>query len=504
MYRDHAFELLPGHPWYHAGPEPPKRRTLEETIGFAQQVERATKDDKSAAAIKAIISQTGVRFASPFFSLWSGFTLEQIRPDLPHMIQVLGRRHVQAHTGKRDPREVKAAKAPKAGGGSAVFGGEADGGNPVVDEVVGHEEKEEKEEEEAPRVDKVRRKRKASAKVSQRRPAVGGKQRDASGRRTKHRKTNDDSVNLDDYGSDWSSDDARAVAVDEELDFVGELDEEDSVPGGHVDYEVETIMNERGSDAKGDHEYLVLWKHWPVPTWQPASSIQESVLHEVTLWESVRTEKGWPNIDEAAQRRELAVNERAETKRRLMRLRVKDTVTNAADKFIAEKLITPAGFSPRPSQLPCQRISSLKIWDWMRFVEVWGGLYIYHLQLEPDVSKAVLGYLDALRLLLKRRLGPLDRESMHTRVLEALVFMSRDVWPDTEQGCFLHMCLELARDAKRWLPRKPNMLSKERYSSSHKITRHTKNTHRIMFSIVVVFLCAALSGLWGARSNMQP
>ena len=84
----------------------------------------------------------------------------------------------------------------------------------------------------------------------------------------------------------------------------------------------------------------------------------------------------------------------------------------------------------------------------------------------------MLGYLDALRLLLKRRLGPLDRETMHMRVLEALVAMSRDVWPDTEQGCFLHLCLELARDAKRWLPRKPNMLSKERYGSSIKQNLH--------------------------------
>ncbi len=76
MYRDHEFELLPDHPLYRAGPEPPKRRTLEETIGFAQQVERAVKDGKSATAIKAIISNSGVKFASPFFSLWSGFTLE--------------------------------------------------------------------------------------------------------------------------------------------------------------------------------------------------------------------------------------------------------------------------------------------------------------------------------------------------------------------------------------------------------------------------------------------
>ena len=223
----------------------------------------------------------------------------------------------------------------------------------------------------------------------------------------------------------------------------------------------------------------MLWKHWPVPTWESASSIKDSVPHEVTSWESVREEKGWPNIKEAAQRRELAVKERAETKRRLTRMRVKDAVTNAADKFIAEKLITPAGFSPRPSQLPCQRISSLNIWDWMRFVEVWGGLYIYHLHLAPDVSTAVLGYLDALRLLLKRRLGPLDREIMHTRVLEALVLMSRDGWPDTEQGCFLHMCLELARDAKRWLPRKPNMLSKERYRiyiTSNHATYYTRHT----------------------------
>ena len=51
---------------------------------------------------------------------------------------------------------------------------------------------------------------------------------------------------------------------------------------------------------------------------------------------------------------------------------------------------------------------------------------------------------------------------MHLQMLEALVGMSRSVWPDTEQGCFLHLCTEIARDATRWLPRKPNMLSKER------------------------------------------
>ena len=97
----------------------------------------------------------------------------------------------------------------------------------------------------------------------------------------------------------------------------------------------------------------------------------------------------------------------------------------------------------------------------MRFVEVWGVVYIYHLSLKPDVSQAVLTYLDALRSLLKRSLGQKDRDTMHLQMLEALVGMSRSVWPDTER-CFLHLCTEIARDPKRWLPRKPNMLSKER------------------------------------------
>jgi hypothetical protein len=245
----------------------------------------------------------------------------------------------------------------------------------------------------------------------------------------------------------------------------GEPEGDIDVPGGHVDYEVETILNERGSEASGDREFLVLWKRWPVPTWQALE-----LPHEIALWESVRESKGWPNIDEKAQRRELAMQERAEAKRRLGRMRVDDRVTNAADKFIAQKLITPPGFSPRPSQFPCQRISSLKIWDWMRFVEVWGGVYIYQLKLEPDVSKAVLTYLDALRLLLKRSLGQKDRDAMHLQVVEALVGMSRSVWPDTEQGCFLHLCTEIARDAKRWLPRKPNMLSKERCATATQTT----------------------------------
>ena len=486
MYRDHAFELPPDHKWFTAGPEPPKRRTLEETLGFAQQVERAIKDGKSAAAVKAIISQSGVHFTSPFFKLWSGFTLEQIRPDLAHMIQVLGRHHVQAHCGKRDPSENKVAQPSKAGGGNkadAEPDKEADVGQdeagPGDGEEAKHEEKEEKAEDGAARGVKVTKKRKSRAAGV---VALGGCASEREGarrsRRTQRRKTNAEFVDLEEFDPDWSEDEAGAVAVHEELDFVGEIDEDDNnEPGGHVDYEVEEILNEKGGAGAGDHEYFVKWKHWPVPTWQPASSIKESVDHEVMKWESVRKEKGWPKIDEAAQRRELAKEERAEAKRRLARLRVKDSVTNAADKFIAEKFITPAGFSPRPSQLPCQRISSLKIWDWMRFVEVWGGLYLYHLQLEPEVSTAVLGYLDALRLLLKRRLGPLDRETMHMRVLEALVFMSRDVWPDTEQGCFLHLCLELARDAKRWLPRKPNMLSKERLWQRDRATSKNNTLH---------------------------
>ena len=104
----------------------------------------------------------------------------------------------------------------------------------------------------------------------------------------------------------------------------------------------------------------------------------------------------------------------------------------------------------------------------MHFVEVWGELYMYHLKLEPEVSEAMVAYLDALRLLLKRCLRPSDRETMHLHVVEALVKISHRVWPDTEQGCFLHLCLEIARDAPRWLPRKPNMLSKERCTLSTK------------------------------------
>ena len=83
----------------------------------------------------------------------------------------------------------------------------------------------------------------------------------------------------------------------------------------------------------------------------------------------------------------MAKQDREEAKRRLIRMRVEASVSDAADKFIAQTLITPPGFSPRPSQLPCRRISSLKIYDWMRFVEVWGGLYTYRLDLQPDVSK---------------------------------------------------------------------------------------------------------------------
>ena len=105
VYGDHDFELPPDHPWRQLGPEPPKRRTLEETMDFARQVASAIEEGQSAAAIKLLKAECGVHFMSPFFKLWSGFTLEQIRLDLPHMIQVLCRRLVKAHCGKRDLKE---------------------------------------------------------------------------------------------------------------------------------------------------------------------------------------------------------------------------------------------------------------------------------------------------------------------------------------------------------------------------------------------------------------
>jgi hypothetical protein len=436
-------------------------------MGFARKIASAINEGKSAAAIKTMIEQTGVHFMSPFFMLWSGFNLEQIRLDLAHIIQVLMKRLVKAVGGKRDPKESKGAKskaAKNASKGGGREGAEADEkGNEENEEREEREEKEEKEEGPvAPGQRSAKRKAPRVTVAAGPRARAPEQERNLRPQRSQRQKTNTGFVDLDDF--DWSDQEqegAREVVVDD-LDVVAlEVDVEPEgdvdVPGGHVDYEVETILNERGSEASGDREFLVLWKRWPKPTWQPLD-----LSHEIARWEGVRESKGWPNIDEKAQRAELAKKERAEANRRLSRMRVADSVANAADKFIAQKLITPSGFSPRPSQFPCQRISSLNIWDWMRFVEVWGGVYIYHLGLKPDVSQAILTYLDALRLLLKRSLGQKDRDTMHLQMMEALVGMSRSVWPDTEQGCFLHLCTEIARDAKRWLPRKPNMLSKER------------------------------------------
>jgi hypothetical protein len=74
VYGDHAFELPPNHDWHDIGTEPPKRRTLEETLAFAREVERMLEERKTAAAIKRLITETGVHFMSPFFKLWSGFS----------------------------------------------------------------------------------------------------------------------------------------------------------------------------------------------------------------------------------------------------------------------------------------------------------------------------------------------------------------------------------------------------------------------------------------------
>ena len=330
----------------------------------------------------------------------------------------------------------------------------------------------------------------ARSALASRGPDEKEQEGESGSRRPKRRKALRDFVNLDDFESDFSGGEDAVLdltgSVDVDVDIepaAGEL--EDAVPGGHVDYEVEAIINEKGDAAQGKRKFLVLWKYWPRPTWQPASDL-EHVSHEVKKWERIRQAKGWPNIDEKDQRRELATQERAEANRRIGRMRVDLKVTKAADKFISQTLITPPGFSPRPSQLPCQRISSLKIWEYMHFVEVWGDLYMYHLKLEPEVSEAMVAYLDALRLLLKRCLRPSDRETMHLHVVEALVKISHRVWPDTEQGCFLHLCLEIARDAPRWLPRKPNMLSKERCTLS------TKAYNLLMYNVLKSTNCRSL------------
>ena len=151
-------------------------------------------------------------------------------------------------------------------------------------------------------------------------------------RRSQRQRTSIDFVTLEDF--DWSDQEQEGALdvglVDDDLPAAaaGEPEGDIDIPGGHVDYEVETILNERGSAASGDREFLVLWKRWPRPTWQALE-----LPHEIALWESVRESKGWPNIDEKAQRGELAKNQREEAKRRLGH-ESDDSVTNAADKVI--------------------------------------------------------------------------------------------------------------------------------------------------------------------------
>ena len=87
-------------------------------------------------------------------------------------------------------------------------------------EEAKHEEKEEKAEDGAARGVKTTKKRKSRmAGVA----AVGGgaNEREGAhrGRRTQRRKTYADFFDLEDFGSDWSEDEAEAVAVHEELDF---------------------------------------------------------------------------------------------------------------------------------------------------------------------------------------------------------------------------------------------------------------------------------------------
>ena len=96
-------------------------------------------------------------------------------------------------------------------------------------------------------------------------------------RQSQRQRTNIDFVNLEDF--DWSDQEQEAALEEGALDVglvdddllavaAGEPEGDIDIPGGHVDYEVETILNERGSAASGDREFLVLWKRWPRPTWQ--------------------------------------------------------------------------------------------------------------------------------------------------------------------------------------------------------------------------------------------
>jgi hypothetical protein len=102
----------------------------------------------------------------------------------------------------------------------------------------------------------------------------------------------------------------------------------------------------------------------------------------------------------------------------------------------------------------------MKMWDCLKFVETWGGLFLYG-QFEGNIEQSLFEFLASLKNVLVRRYRLRD---VPKAILKHIVAISRLelVLPSTEMGLFMHLTMHLLEDLSYWGTRFTSMMSFER------------------------------------------
>ena len=440
---------------------PSARRTFEDIIRDGTEVERLRREVSETAA-KAHASAVGVNRLSPFRRLLYGFRIDQIRPDIAHTTAVLVRHLLLVFSARRRPGQSKGESADKApakprapkqrgprgrkGRPKARAGGSREGAAMSDDEAGQSAAQSGLSDDEA-----------GQSAAQSRWPK---RQRMQSGPTEFF---NPDDVDL---SPDSDSDSGGVEATDAELS-VEELD------GGGVDGadgatgEVDRIVGERGAPGSPEHQVCVRWLNWSGdPTWNDAATVIEDVPHVWQRWLRERGNLGWPaaGVKEVEQR--LSKNVRKVTIGRLVAMTAKKAARKRADHFICRGIVAAPGFTPLPSSEPCQRTGMLNMHDMLKFVDCWGGLYIYKLGLPPEISAYLYRYIALLKAVGTRRVPPGPVVDLRLQATTLFAEMQREMWPESELNIMQHIVFEMTTDFPRWLPRLPNMMTFERCLSS--------------------------------------
>ena len=379
---------------------PSARRTFEDILRDGTEVERLRREVSEAAA-KAHASAVGVNRLSPFRRLLSGFRIDQIRPDIAHMIAMLIRHLLLVISARRRPGQSKGEsadkvpakpRAPKRGprrrkGRPKARARGAREGAALSDDEAGQ-----------------------SAAQSRMSDDEAGQSAAQSRWPKRLRRQSGPTEFFDpddvDLSPDSDSDSDGIDATDAELS-VEELDDGGVDGADGVTGEVDRIVGERGAPGSPEHQVCVRWLNWSGdPTWNDAATVSEDVPHVMQRWLLERESLGWPDADVKEVEQRLSKLVRKVTVARLAAMTATKAARKRADRFVCNEIVAAPGFTPLPSSEPCQRTGMLNMHDMLKFVDCWGGLYIHKLDLPPDISAYLYRYIALLKAVATRRVVP--------------------------------------------------------------------------------------------------